>query len=515
MPTAGSNSNTSASRSPWRFVRPICEATCILFLAALLVLTLSYFVQLRPFWVSAAHQPAASAPAPTSAGQAASASASVVPGSSAPASASATCSVAPQSPKGKTAAGACQTCCAAPCCSAAPATDISPAVKLQIQAQIEVAQGKLEKKLSDSDADKKAVLNQLITLVGGYSVILGLTAFITLRETRKDAREQLDEELAQNKEKLDEFDKNLSDKLDAFDARLSNELPELQNLGERLRELFLYLNRLIPPESDWTLEATYGQISERDRQQILISEATVGALQLFVSSQTAETRQTLAGLYRRLARFYFARYQAEKAPGDAERAEIYVAKSLDFERGSAGYVLRGVFALGIVDVIGTGDPVRRRQLLELAQADLAAALRANPNEIAASYNLAIADFQLDRLDDAVRVSIDGIQAMTTATPDKVPNQTIRKYGGAIYSNLACYLARKATQTGGSEADGLRRQCVDQIKAGATFLNKAVYSPAYSDLKKFVEKELLPAGDLNSLDSGSKDQILAALGAPEV
>ena len=188
---------------------------------------------------------------------------------------------------------------------------------------------------------------------------------------------------------------------------------------------------------------------------------------------------------------------------------------MDIQRASAGYALRGIFALGIVDAIGMTDLARRRQLLELAQADLAAALRQNPSEIGASYNLAIADYELGRLDDAIRVSVDGIQTMTTASRDNVSNQTIRKYGGAIYSNIACYLAKKAAQSDPVDADRLRRRCVDQIRAGAAFLNKADFSPAFGDLKKFLQKELSPTGDLDSLDSGTKDEIQKILAIPEL
>jgi hypothetical protein len=61
--------------------------------------------------------------------------------------------------------------------------------KLQLQADVSQAQASLLAEVRTNDANDRLILDRLVTLVGVYSGILGLVAFVTLRLAREDARD--------------------------------------------------------------------------------------------------------------------------------------------------------------------------------------------------------------------------------------------------------------------------------------------------------------------------------------
>src|SRR5277367_207169 len=69
-------------------------------------------------------------------------------------------------------------------------TPLTAEQKLELQQSIAGARTLLLAEIHAADADERAILDRLITLVGVFSVILGFCAFATVRLAREDALAQ-------------------------------------------------------------------------------------------------------------------------------------------------------------------------------------------------------------------------------------------------------------------------------------------------------------------------------------
>jgi len=415
--------------------------------------------------------------------------------------------------------------------SAQPANQDSPAKavtsaealssdqRLQIQTEIEKARDSLASEIKAENADQRLLLGSLLTLTGLYSSILGLTAFFTLKLAREDAQAQIarsatdlrtfqDTTTDFTDSKLGDMEKRTKLKLDAFQGqieefqkRIWTELPEMRNLKDSLRDLLLDLERFIPAESNWNDEKPYESLTEPQKQQILIAEATVGALQIFISRDSIVNRETMAKLYRALARFYFGRYRLDRLLGDAERADIYVLKSLEMEPEHGGaYGLRGAIYLARYR-LGAGGP-EAALLRDKAESYLGIALSKDDNDLGVYYNLALALCKRNALDEALQRSNEAL-----ANLDRFPKPQIRKYAPALYGNVASYLAIQADEPkNASKQNSLRKEAVLVLQNGGDFLSTLKFRPGVESYISIVERELGPKGDFRNLDPDSKTQV---------
>jgi hypothetical protein len=432
-----------------------------------------------------------------------------------------------------------------------PAKPLTAEQKLQLQNNVAEVQASLIAEIRANDLNERSILDRLITLVSVYSGILGLTAFFTLRLAREDALAQIDRskndlenfELAATRDletfknkavseitnlktatdaslqavqentklQLEALTRNTSLQIEDFQKRIWSELPEMRNLKESLRNLLAELERTIPAETNWNSEKGYESLNESQKQKILISESTVGALQIFVSAESTGTKEVLARFYRALARFYLGRYRIEKVKvdADAERADIYACKSLEIEtENGEAYTLRGTLYLARYR-IKRAVPVSEWKsdelglLLSKAESFLREAHRRDKNDGGASYNLAIALRNRDALDEAIAISIDAVDRRL-----ELSNSSMRKYLPDLYVNLAGYFAIKADQTADAiERKSIREQAIETLKGGNTFFLEKKY-PA--SLKKFIDSTLREqnedTGDFRNFDAEQKRMI---------
>ena len=324
--------------------------------------------------------------------------------------------------------------------------------KLQLQSSVADARVQLLTEIRATDANERATLDKLILFVGGYSAILGLMAFGTVNLVRRDAEEQMariEKNLVkfedQTKKSLEDLTEDTEKKLVKFQDEIWKELPQMRNLQKRLDDLLRELAQTVPSESDRTSRSSYRNLSEKKRQEVLVSEYKIGALRNFISTDP-ESRATLAGLYRALARFFAGRYLADERTGDAERADIYALESLEIEPNHAGiYRVRGTTSLWqyrkLPSDVNGRDSAKNSALRDGMLADAALfleeALRLDENDVVAACNLVIALNYRKSFDEAIEHS-----RKMLGRAENVPSTDVKSYFPKLYVNLACSLANK-------------------------------------------------------------------------
>ncbi len=386
--------------------------------------------------------------------------------------------------------------------NAAPPPPLTAEQKAELQQSVAGARTLLLAEIHAADADERAILDRLITLVGVFSAILALCAFATVRLAREDAQAQ------QNRIKndLDEFKGGAEKDLDNFRKQIWSELPQMRNLKDSLRDLMLDLERTIPYEADWNDAVSYDRLDTTKRENILIAEGTVNALKIFVSRDSPAIVATQARLYSSLARFYFGRFRAEKGEADGERAHIYTRKAGEMEpNNSAADRLRGAIFLAQYRIlkdkvakavearkaanpgVGSQETAQEQEslgaLLDSAEDFLKIAIGKDKSDAGAALNLALAARYRGDFDRAIKVSRDAI-----ANRGKMNSQQVQKYLPSLYLNLACYLARKADTASTTEAPKGRTEAVNMLTEGMKFLQKQKNAEGIKALREMILRE---------------------------
>ena len=382
----------------------------------------------------------------------------------------------------------------------------------------------LRDEVKSREDQQRAVLDRLVALVGAYSLLVGLTAYFSLKSAREEAQSQiglsgtqLTNHLVSTSDQLkllqaaakEQLEQNRKD-WDEFRTRIWAELPDMRAMQEGLRSLLFDLEQIIPAESNWNDERSYDSLTEPQRQEILISELTIAALPTLISRDASGNLQSLSRLYRALARFYFGRYKAEKATQDSGRADAYLTRSLRIDPEHAGsYRLRGAIYLAQQRLIvspGSNLSIQSTALLLQAEQNLRMALEKDKNDLGAHYNLALCLARQQRLSDAVALVREALFRL-----NQFPIAQQRKYSDSLVINQACDLNSIAKATIDSQqqsqlCDEAERTIVD----GLNLLRKDRDTRPIHALELSVERELKIGGDLYDFNDERKQRILAAL-----
>jgi len=294
-------------------------------------------------------------------------------------------------------------------------------LETQIEADRDAASKKIDAKLDDA----KTLLNLLITLVGVYSVVIGATAFVTVKFARDDAKEQIStlrdaaaeqvgllredakgqvDTLRENaatqintvrdnaKEKIEELQERI--------AKIQEEFPEFGSLHDRVEGLVREMQQSMPSEADWNDDETFRALKEVERQAVLHNEMVITAMSVFALNRSPTARTRLSAIYGAFARFYLGRHNtsADGNEADYERALYYATLAMRDSDYDAGYLrLRGAIHLARYDRLKqatprpTDDALER--ILKAAKADLKEAIAKDSAECVdggAHYNLGVA-----------------------------------------------------------------------------------------------------------------------------
>ncbi len=386
------------------------------------------------------------------------------------------------------------------------------AARKELEARIDKEQKEAIDRVNERLDSVKTILASLVTLVGLYSVIVAVTAFVTVKYARDDAKETINS--------LREYATAQITYLKEKIVEIQQEFPEFGSLHERMESLVREMQGSMRSEADWNDDETFKALSEEERQGILHNEVAFAAISVFALDRSATMRSRLPAIYSAFARFYLGRHNtaAEGNDGDYERAQYYASIAVRESDYSAGALrLRGAIYLARYDRLSNATPPpgadKLNDLLSKAQKTLSEAIQKDTAEsvdAGAHYNLAVAQNYAGKRADAVKTLRNLIRLR-----GKLSWVHREKYLPYIYQNLACYLALQAAEvaaTDATKAAELSTEAVAAAKDGVAEFQPPEDKPQLKALLSAIRDELKPGKDLAVLEQSYQDQ-LHLLGQP--
>lgn len=375
--------------------------------------------------------------------------------------------------------------------------------KKELNASIDADRKNANERIDEKTDAAKQLLDRLITLTGLYSVILGFTAFLSVKFARDEAREQIEI----FRKKIEEIEQSF---------------PEFSKLDERIQRLMRGMELSMPSESDWNDDDTFRALCEEERQTILNNEAIITAISVFALDGTATGRARLVPIYSAFARFYLGRHNTSPDLSEADyvRALSYASRAINLSPESVGgYRLRGAIYLSRYERLEKIDPPvgadKLKNLLQSAESDFAEAIGKGTGELVdagAYYNQALARYFGGDIAGAIAVSrrLVGLRS-------KISSAHREKYLPDIYLNLGCFLAMLAKDAAGKNQTKARQQfsseAVQALVSGVEdFKSTATQDVGLTSLKNGIRKEMLAGGDLSHLGAAYTDKLNALLKA---
>jgi tetratricopeptide (TPR) repeat protein len=369
--------------------------------------------------------------------------------------------------------------------------------KKDLEARIDADRKNANERIDEKTEGAKDLLDKLITLVGVYSVILGITAFLSVKYARDEAREQIE---------------ILRKKIEEIEQKF----PEFSSLDGRVQRLMREMELHMPSEADWNDDESFRALNEEERQQILHNEAVMTAISVFALDRSPSVRTRLVSIYGAFARFYVSRHNTspELSEPDYVRALFYASKSIELSPDSmGGFRLRGAIYLSryerLSKITPPVDDTKLKHLLQSAESDFAEAIGKGTGDqvdAGAYYNQALARYYGGDLAGAAAVSrrLVGLRS-------KISSLHREKYLPDIYLNLGCFLAmqagRAAEQNQTEAAEQYSTEAVQALGSGIDdFKSTVTLDRGLAQLQKGIRKELLTGGDLNQLGSAQKEKL---------
>jgi hypothetical protein len=342
---------------------------------------------------------------------------------------------------------------------------------------------------------QERLVDKLAALTGIYTIIVGLAAFVGLQQ----ARAKVAVEITALESQID---------------KIRADIPSVYALNHRVEDVLYTIQSELSQKWNWSDGWSYANLGAETRQNVLLSEITIGALPLFNLEASPAMKQRLADLYLSLARFYSARSEAMASPErEADRARAFqyldrvIALGDPFLQAIAcsNY---GVLVLGDLeaeDAKPDADPKRRTALLEKTKYWLWRSHEICPNEAGAYYNLAIVFGQRENKPGA---AVAELEKMLSRRNDMDLTQRSKFLpDGCI--NLACFRLKEA------EDDKLGGKLISMAAAEKAALNDCTLGKElaiqYRVLDQFLGNfahELL--GDLKQLQANHPDAVAALL-----
>jgi len=384
--------------------------------------------------------------------------------------------------------------------------------KKDLEERIDADRKNANERIDEKTDGAKELLDKLITLVGVYSVILGITAFFTVKYAREEAKGEIEN----FRKKIEEIEGGIEKKIEKIEEEIERDFPAVSRLDERVQRLMREMELRMPSEADWNDDDSFRALNEEERQEILNNEATIAALSVFALDRSPSVRARLVSIYGAFARFYVSRHNTspDLSEPDYVRALSYASKSIELSPDSmGGFRLRGAIYLSryerLSKIAPPVDDTRLKHLLQSAESDFAEAISKGTGDqvdAGAYYNQALARFYGGDIAGAVAVSrrLVGLRS-------KISSLHREKYLPDIYLNLGCFLAilagRAAGQNQTEAAEQFSTEAVQALTSGIDdFKSTVTLDGGFAQLQKGIRKELLTGGDLSQLGSAHKEKL---------
>jgi hypothetical protein len=352
----------------------------------------------------------------------------------------------------------------------------------------------VDKAVDASIKREEALLDKMLLLVGGYSVMLGILALGTVFVSRQEAQAQL---------------KTVKDELAGLTSQVRAEFPIISQLQSHLLELIHKLEAKYPEKVNLNRPQDETWVNQLQQEDGLIDELQIVAVSVVVLDS-----YSLLKLYLVLAKMYLERYKTgTRTNGDAARGYHYAARAIQCNpQSDEAYRMRGLIGLSRYQTaadfktIDDSNKDEYAAILRDANADFVRCKTLNPHNASAYYNLAIIrDYEKKRSE-----AID-IAEHIIADRASVTRAEQEKYLPSIYINLACYLADElAETTDTAKQPELQRRILTLLSNAKQYLVAQLESnSAVAEFTASLEKELKER-DLKKLPDDLKKSLQALL-----
>lgn len=341
----------------------------------------------------------------------------------------------------------------------------------------------------------EALLDKMLLLVGGYSVILGVLALGTVFISRQEAQAQL---------------KIVKDELAGLSSQVRAEFPIISQLQSHLLELIHKLEAKYPDKMNLNRPRPDTWVTELQQEDGLIDE-----LQIVAVSVVVLDNNSLLKLYLVLAKMYLERYKTgNQTDSDAARGFHYAGRAVQCSpQSDEAYRMRGLIGLSRYQSAADAGKINASNqdeysgILSKANADFVQCKTFNPHNAGAYYNLAIIRDYEKKRPEAINIAEQIIADRANVTRDEQ-----EKYLPSIYINLACYLAdERADATVPVKQAELQRRILTLCTDAKQYLRAELESnSAVAEFTASLEKELRDTGDLGKLPDDVKRSLKGLL-----
>jgi hypothetical protein len=341
----------------------------------------------------------------------------------------------------------------------------------------------------------EALLDKMLLLVGGYSVILGVLALGTVFVSRQEAQAQL---------------KTVKDELAGLSSQVRAEFPIISQLQSHLLELIHKLEAKYPDKMNLNRPRpdTWGTLLQQE-------DGLIDELQIVAVSVVVLDNNSLLKLYLVLAKMYLERYKTgTQTDSDAARGFHYAGRAVQCSpQSDEAYRMRGLIGLSRYQSAADGGRINvanedeYAEILRKANADFTQCQTLNLHNAGAYYNLAIIrDYEKKRL-EAINFAEQIIADRANVTRDEQ-----EKYLPSIYINLVCYLAdERGDETDPAKQAALQRRILAHCTDAKQYLRAVLESnSAVAEFTASLEKELRDKGDLGKLPDDVKKSLRGLL-----
>jgi hypothetical protein len=276
---------------------------------------------------------------------------------------------------------------------------------------------------------------------------------------------------------------------------LNASYPVIARMDGALRRIVNEIGSRVSMFDGWEL-GLYADLGETTRQEILLSEETLAALDFFDYTRVPALRRGTAAIYVGLGRFYGSRYYcsltaAPADPASLHRAIVYFNRALtigdEHELLDKANADLGVFYCWQAE--SESDDLKKPEILRKARGRLEAARVRRSQNPASLLALAWIDRREDRVPDALRHLKELFEAVGA---NQVTAEEKTRYLYNAYFNRACYRALDSKAKGADEKkQELDFAIKDLEKAKGQAKTRGIFKEWLADL----ERELADGKDL--------------------
>jgi len=326
------------------------------------------------------------------------------------------------------------------------------------------------------------LLATLVTIGTLFGLAVGFSTYSNLKDIQKNTETAVTQLVTKGKQDLEE---------------LRSDFPAIGHMNRAIDEILVELQSMF---HNWD-HRRYAQMSELERQQVLMAELTFNGLKPFIFHKSPISKHKIGKINRGLGLFYAGRYTKTPTNNepDFQRAVLYLtgsANDSDIEESAAAYQDLGIFLNKQSALVS--DSLAALALLKEAEMNFKAALFKNDSDPGSLAGLAWIQKRTGRLSGAVLNISNVIENPNLSLAEQ------KRFLWRAYLNRACYLVLDADQVGNESKTKMFSNALADLKLSREVAQK--FGQQTEQTEALVKEVTI--GDLVALQNQYSDEIKA-------